>query len=52
VQEMIELYIDETKAVAGGAEAMPPPTGLPPVVVKAIDFIESLFRPHLKQAAK
>jgi hypothetical protein len=53
MQEMIELKIDETKAVVGGAKAMPVPViRLPPEIVKAIDFIESLFRPHQKLAAQ
>jgi hypothetical protein len=52
MQEMTELNIDETKAVVGGTRAMPALTGLPPAIVKAIDFIESLLRPHPKPAAQ
>jgi hypothetical protein len=49
MQEIVELKIDETKAVIGGAAAvMRRESCLPPAVVRAIDCIESLFRPQAK----
>jgi hypothetical protein len=47
MQEIVELNTDETKAVVGGAAPVTRREScLPPVVVRALDCIESLFRPQ------
>jgi hypothetical protein len=53
MQEIVELKIDETKAVVGGAAAvMRRESCLPAPIVRAIECVESLFRPQPKQAAQ
>jgi hypothetical protein len=53
MQDIVELKIEETKAVVGGATAaIRRESCLPAPVVRAIDFIESLFQPQAKQLAR
>jgi hypothetical protein len=47
MQEIVELKIEEAKAVVGGAgAALQRSSCLPAPVVRAINFVESLFQPQ------
>jgi hypothetical protein len=45
MQQIVELNIEQTKAVIGGIMARPEPR-LPPIVVEIVRFLESLSRPQ------